>query len=267
MIRIIIFIVYFMLLTPIVTLIVSILSIKVRKSNPAYKNFYKIFDHDLNPHWYTYNYRKSYLLRGIQFISAVLSILSPTENIKSYFSIINPNKTISTKAHEEYISPAYITEIMTLLNLIFVFIVSINFNNIIGFHRCLFSFYIIFEMVILFDRITYKSFLKMVFYPDRKVHNIGRSIVIFALNYLYFVVGFTVIYQNEFFLFSKKMKVFLDYLYFSVSTITTLGYGDIAPINLPGRVTVIFEAIIGIWLLGIAIGKFIGSLKNPIEQE
>jgi len=57
---------------------------------------------------------------------------------------------------------------------------------------------------------------------------------------------------------------FLDFLYFSTVTITTLGYGDILPGNTTVRVLVMFEAILGVLL----IGGFISSLFwKPINED
>ena len=50
-------------------------------------------------------------------------------------------------------------------------------------------------------------------------------------------------------------------LYFSVVTITTLGYGDIVPITWQTRALVAFEAILGV----VLIGYYLSSLSNAIQ--
>jgi voltage-gated potassium channel Kch len=37
----------------------------------------------------------------------------------------------------------------------------------------------------------------------------------------------------------------VDYLYFSLVTITTVGYGDLTPASDVGRITAVFEAVLG----------------------
>jgi voltage-gated potassium channel len=41
----------------------------------------------------------------------------------------------------------------------------------------------------------------------------------------------------------------IDSLYFSVVSLTTVGYGDIAPKTLPGKVFVIFYLLVGVGIL------------------
>jgi hypothetical protein len=51
---------------------------------------------------------------------------------------------------------------------------------------------------------------------------------------------------------------FLRFIYLSGATITTLGYGDIVPITDRARGLVVFEAILGI----VLIGFFLNSLAE-----
>ena len=49
---------------------------------------------------------------------------------------------------------------------------------------------------------------------------------------------------------------FLECLYFSVVTFTTLGYGDIHPVSDIGRIIVITEVSIGYIMLGLLVAIF-----------
>ena len=49
-----------------------------------------------------------------------------------------------------------------------------------------------------------------------------------------------------------------DAIYFSFVTLTTLGYGDIAPISAPARALAIIEAIIGQIYLAVMIARLVG---------
>jgi len=54
-----------------------------------------------------------------------------------------------------------------------------------------------------------------------------------------------------------------DFLYFSFVTITTLGYGDMAPISSPARSLSMMEAVTGVLFMGIMIGRVVSlSLGN-----
>lgn len=62
--------------------------------------------------------------------------------------------------------------------------------------------------------------------------------------------------------FNVKMGV-INSFYFSVVTITTLGYGDILPVNGIGKISVASESIAGI----ILIGLFLNSLWHKFSEE
>lgn len=60
--------------------------------------------------------------------------------------------------------------------------------------------------------------------------------------------------------------VFLDCLYFSVITITTLGYGDIVPSRWYSKLTVIFEVLCGLVILGYAINLYFANYKKILKD-
>jgi hypothetical protein len=50
----------------------------------------------------------------------------------------------------------------------------------------------------------------------------------------------------------------VDLLYYSFTTLTTLGYGDIVPVSLPAKHFAVTQAIIGVMYLAIIISRLIG---------
>ena len=55
-----------------------------------------------------------------------------------------------------------------------------------------------------------------------------------------------------------------DFLYFSFTTLTTLGYGDITPVTSQARSMVILEAVTGVFYLAVLISRLIGLYQpNP----
>jgi hypothetical protein len=59
-----------------------------------------------------------------------------------------------------------------------------------------------------------------------------------------------------------------DYIYFSFETLTTLGYGDLAPASDAGRTFAIFEAMLGQIFLVTAVARIVsllGSDRGPLE--
>ena len=50
----------------------------------------------------------------------------------------------------------------------------------------------------------------------------------------------------------------IDLLYFSFSTLTTIGFGDIVPLSRPARTAVMLEGIVGQLFLAILIARLVG---------
>lgn len=57
------------------------------------------------------------------------------------------------------------------------------------------------------------------------------------------------------------VTVFLDALYFSVVTFTTLGYGDFAPVG-PSRIIASAEAIIGSFTIALFVVVFVRRMAR-----
>ena len=56
----------------------------------------------------------------------------------------------------------------------------------------------------------------------------------------------------------------MDLVYFSFATLTTLGYGDIAPISRPARMFAVTEAIVGQIYLTVLVARLVG-LYAPVR--
>jgi hypothetical protein len=70
--------------------------------------------------------------------------------------------------------------------------------------------------------------------------------------------------------FSKPLETSLDSFYFSVVTMTTLGYGDIYPTNDTTKILVIIQVLLGLILLAVMVGTAISvtfhELANSDEE-
>ena len=65
---------------------------------------------------------------------------------------------------------------------------------------------------------------------------------------------------------STKQNFIFQMWYFSMVTLTTLGYGDISPISMVARVFVVLEAILGQFYIAVLIASLIGRVvaqENP----
>lgn len=58
----------------------------------------------------------------------------------------------------------------------------------------------------------------------------------------------------------------LDGIYFSMITATTVGYGDIRPVSRISRLLSIFMSLIGLLLTGIVVGIAVKSASFSFEQ-
>jgi voltage-gated potassium channel len=83
---------------------------------------------------------------------------------------------------------------------------------------------------------------------------VSVSAIIFLFAILYRWTGI----QSD----STKTHCLADCIYFSVITITTVGYGDFHPYNLSGRIVASTEALSGLVLLGVLIA----SLSNMLRE-
>ncbi len=73
---------------------------------------------------------------------------------------------------------------------------------------------------------------------------------------------FTILYMAFFSHFKGLSGEFLESFYFSVVTFTTLGYGDVTPIDNLGRIIVILEVAIGY----VALGSYLFILGQKVSQ-
>lgn len=56
---------------------------------------------------------------------------------------------------------------------------------------------------------------------------------------------------------------FFDFLYFSLVTATTLGYGDIVPVTPAARVVVCIEVLLGIGWITVVFAAVVARLRTP----
>lgn len=54
----------------------------------------------------------------------------------------------------------------------------------------------------------------------------------------------------------------VHFLYFSLTTLTTLGYGDVTPVSAPAQIWANFEAIAGVLYLTILVARLVSLYKN-----
>lgn len=89
--------------------------------------------------------------------------------------------------------------------------------------------------------------------------------ILFTLFTIIFVYS-GLIYQVEHPVNPEKFGTFLDAVYFSVATMTTVGFGDVTPISEVGRLLTVLMILTGIALIPWQVGDLIKRLVNTTKQ-
>ncbi len=119
--------------------------------------------------------------------------------------------------------------------------------------------------LLLFDQFRAEQEKKKYFIED-----IRRTVLLLMHNYLEVIFWFALIYQHFPYLFKApviSLDSALGSLYFSLVTMTTLGYGDITPQNPWGTLIVIIQTLIGIFMALLLLARFIALLPKPAESK
>ena len=97
------------------------------------------------------------------------------------------------------------------------------------------------------------------------LRSLNRSLILLFVNYLEIIVGFATLYlitESIGYESGDALSSRLDALYFSVITITTLGYGDIKPFVNTGKWLSLTETIMGFVLVVLVVGTFLTGVQD-----
>ena len=92
--------------------------------------------------------------------------------------------------------------------------------------------------------------------------------ILFRILFTLFAIVFVfsgLIYQIEH-LSNPKLNNFLDAFYFSIFTMTTVGYGDVMPISDAGKLTTVLMVLTGIALIPVQLGELFKRLVKTANQ-
>lgn len=98
-----------------------------------------------------------------------------------------------------------------------------------------------------------------------KPRSYRRNILMLFFNYMEILFCFAVIYAGLHLLGNQAKSVY-DYIYFSVVTSTTIGYGDIHPVTAAGKMMVCAQAIIVVAFIVLFL-NFFGSKVEVLHQD
>ncbi len=89
--------------------------------------------------------------------------------------------------------------------------------------------------------------------------------ILFTLFAIVFVYS-GLIYQVEHVINPDQFRTFLDAFYFSIVTMTTVGFGDVTPISEAGRLLTVLMILTGVTLIPWQVGDLVRRLVNPDTQ-
>jgi hypothetical protein len=129
-----------------------------------------------------------------------------------------------------------------------------------------YNFAIITSLYFLTETICYVA--SMIFVSDIfvKPRSYRRNILMLFFNYLEIALGFSVVYAGLHLLSNDQLPA-LDYIYFSIITSTTIGYGDLHPIVPLGKIVVCIQAIVVVAFIVLFLNFFGSKVENMHYDE
>ncbi|MCJ7572535.1 MAG: potassium channel family protein [Candidatus Thermoplasmatota archaeon] len=167
---------------------------------------------------------------------------------------------------KEYNIKSEISEFYVVIWLLFL--IYLLYNPIIC---SSFLFIIVFYRLI--DGLNYRLCIIFVdrYAEDWNVRSVNRSLIILMLNYFEIVIGFAILYLTTKSIgYSETNTIIstpLEGIYFSTITLTTLGYGDLNPINSTGQLLSVIEPIFGFVLIVLVVGVIINGIQDIKERK
>ncbi len=101
-----------------------------------------------------------------------------------------------------------------------------------------------------------------------ELHSINRTLLLLILNYVEIIIAFAILFLNTASAGTRLGEVItrpVTALYFSLVTITTLGFGDIQPLTDLGRWLVISEISLGFVFVVLVFAAFLTGLASMKE--
>jgi voltage-gated potassium channel len=81
------------------------------------------------------------------------------------------------------------------------------------------------------------------------------------------LAGTSVMYSIESRAPNTHIKTFLDALWWCIATVTTVGYGDITPVTIVGRVVALIYMFFGIAMISLVLSIISNRFRKRIEKD
>jgi hypothetical protein len=103
---------------------------------------------------------------------------------------------------------------------------------------------------------------------DRRIYRAERTVILQAGNYIEIIIWFAVLYNLWSNLFvsagpqGMSVSTAPGALFYSVTTMTTLGYADIGPSNTCSAVLVAIQSLLGVFMALVIFTRFVALLPR-----
>lgn len=213
-------------------------------------------------YWPKDSVHRSWILYTIHILIMLIRVITPLQYIKVFYK----KRKETDKDCGGYL-PSWIKELYIFIWILYDSFILIRFEYIDDKFVVPVIYILVFQLVQVIYSCLYYNFFRSAFYKDVKVHNFHRSIVLILINYFEICIIYGVFYmnsisKNQFYVPNEDFKGSIVSFYYSMVTISTLGYGDIYPNHPFSRILVISEVFIGMIILVIALSRIVGYLKN-----
>lgn len=176
-----------------------------------------------------------------------IQIIFPGLHIRNYFG---KKGVISRNVANEF----YVL-FKTLLPLLFL-ISGLYKHKIIIFISC----YLLVETVFYVSALIFVSDIFV------KPRSYRRNLLMLLFNYVEICFSFAVIYGG-FHLLNNQATNIVDYIYFSIITSTTIGFGDIHPVSSAGKIVVCFHALLIVSFIVLFLNFFSSKVEIMHEDD
>lgn len=92
------------------------------------------------------------------------------------------------------------------------------------------------------------------------------GIMTMTLSFLLVYVGAYLVWATEKDHQGALITSFGDAMWWGFATITTVGYGDLVPITVPGRVLAVFLMVGGVFVVGVTTATVVSALSDHLKQ-
>jgi hypothetical protein len=124
---------------------------------------------------------------------------------------------------------------------------------------------VIISIYLLIETICYVASLIFVADMFVKPRSYRRNILMLFFNYIEISFSFAVIYAGMHLL-GDNVNSVIDYIYFSIVTSTTIGYGDFHPVSSLGKIVVCIQAVMVVAFVVLFL-NFFGSKVETMHHE